>query len=119
VRALIIATAALIAACAPTWRRVDRATLVASTLSLPCDWGQTRGAAGAGWERSHERNPIMGGRPSTLTVDAYFAGAVAVNALAWAVLPARWRSLIPGVVIGSQAYAVALNADTARGARGL
>lgn len=104
--------------CTPSWRTVDRATLIASTAILACDWGQTRSAAAEGWTGRREGNVLMGERPSTSTVDAYFAATAVLNTAVWVVLPAKWRSVIPGVVIGAQVRTVAGNFATTRGVCG-
>lgn len=119
--ATLLAVLALVTvACAPTWQRVDRGTLVASMSLLACDWGQTRSAATEGWGGGQwEGNLIMGERPSSSIVDAYFASTVVINAALWALLPRGWRSVVPGAVIGVQSYTVATNARTTRGVCGL
>lgn len=117
---LIFLITMFVTACTPTaWRRVDRAALVTSTLSLACDWGQTRSAANEGWTGRFEANLIMGESPSTKVVDAYFSLALVTNIVVWAVLPPRWRSLFSGTVTLAQANAITGNVATTRGVCGL
>jgi hypothetical protein len=88
-------------------KHVNRATLVASTAAVACDWGHTRSYAAAGWPGVHESNPIMGREPTTGTVDLYFAYAIAANALVWLAMPEKYRSVVPIAVLGVQANTVA------------
>ena len=94
---------------------VNRATLIASTLALACDWAQTRAASSSGWVGFLESNPIMGDRPSTGMVDMYFAGALIANASAWALMPQRFRSAIPVGVVAIQQDAIRSNAGYGMG----
>lgn len=90
---------------------VNRAALIASTLALACDWGQTNQAATHAemWPGNYETNPVLGGRPSPEAVDAYFVGAIAVNAALWLAMPARYRSAVPIAVTAMQAVQVRNN----------
>lgn len=69
--------AVLVAGCAAkTWMPVV-ATSVAITATA-CDYRETRGMASewgsySGPQKNWEENPVMGGDPSTSTVDSYFA----------------------------------------------
>lgn len=74
---------------------MDVATLAVSSATLACDWGQTRSAASAGWMDRVERNPLMGAHPSTIQVDMYFGVVTLLNVTLWAMLPKRWRSVVP------------------------
>lgn len=97
--------------------RVNRATLIASTAALVCDWGQTRGAASGGWRTGIEVNPIMGPTPTVRSVDTYFMGAIMINAGLWLLTPERWRSAVPIAVTGVQVHTIAGNVS--RGTTGL
>jgi hypothetical protein len=93
-----------------TWRTVDYATIVVSTAALVADWGQTACTAYKGWGFTHEVNPLMGSeRPSVAAVTTYSAVVIALNLVAWKVLPPKWRSVIPSGVIAVQSYAVFSN----------
>lgn len=96
------------------WRGVDIATLALSTVSLAVDWRQTRGAAVERWSGGARAEigiatMFIGSQPSPGSVDRYFAVAALANIALWAVLPPRWRSVIPGAVIGIEATAIAGN----------
>jgi len=93
-------------------RSFDRATLLASTASLACDWRQTSNAAAAGWSGTREANPVMGPHPDTTTVGLYFLGVAFVNAAVWAVVPRGWRSLAPSALVGVQARTIRGNNGT-------
>lgn len=91
-----------------------------STAALACDWAQTRSFAEIGWQSRidalrvqpyHEANPIMGETPSPGAVDAYFLGALALNAAAWFLVPRRWRMAIPIAVTLVQAGAISNTLD--------
>ena len=88
---------------------VNRATLVASTAALACDWAQTRELAGDGWRTHRETNPMLGERPTTNVIDTYFLAAAIVNATVWAVMPERFRSVIAGGVAARQGLAIGRN----------
>jgi len=90
-------------------RNVNRATLVASTVSLACDWGQTRAVASTGWEHRYEDNPMLGSTPTTAQVDTYFLAAAITNAFVWLVMPAKLRSVVPAGVVVVQADSIANN----------
>lgn len=99
------------------WRAIDATLLVASTAALAIDWRQTRGAAARHWEDRAEVGiaaMAIGSTPSTRGVDCYFATAALVNVALWATLPPRWRSVIPGVVLGIEARTIAVNLPTTR-----
>ena len=93
-------------------RYVDRSALALSTAALLVDAAQTRSAAAAGWQGFAEDNAIMGATPSTRTVELYFGTAILINAALWVALPSRWRSVIPGLVIGAQAPTITGNLQT-------
>ena len=88
------------------WRAIDLTALAVSTAALACDWGQTHAAAADHWAMMYEKNPVLGQAPSTSTVNAYFAVAVVANTALWLLLPDRYKSIVPGVVIGVQAKAI-------------
>jgi hypothetical protein len=99
--------------------RVNRAALVASTLALACDAGQTMRAARGGWDGQAEGNPIMGPAPDQAMVAGYFVGAIAVNTLAWLVTPDKYRAVLPAAVVGVQARVIVGNASNNTGWCGL
>ncbi len=91
----------------------NRAALVASTLTLACDWGQTRSAASVGWPPGmQEINPILGKNPDAGKIDAYFLGTIVVNTLIYAIVPKKVKWLVPAVVIGVQQDAIRNNLST-------
>lgn len=90
---------------------VNRATLIASTASLACDWAQTRSQASTGWNGTMENNPMLGTQPSTTKVDAYFASTIVINAAIWYVMPERYKSIIPLGVTAAQARTIAGNVE--------
>ena len=99
----------------------NHVAMIAGAAALACDWSQTREAARRDWiERTptengfrsnvySERNPILGSTPSTGTVDAYFAIALGLTALAWHFVPDRYRWTVPAGVLAIQATAIASN----------
>jgi hypothetical protein len=92
---------------------VNRATLVASTAALFADGLQTRSAAERGWSHGdRETNPLLGATPSVGRVEVYFASAIVANAVLWAVLPPKWRSIVPMTVIGVQTQTIWGNLET-------
>lgn len=99
------------------WRAIDITMLIASTAALAIDWRQTRSAAMEHWTGRAEVGiaaMTLGGTPSPHGVDCYFATAAAVNVALWAALPPRWRSAIPGIVLGVEARTIAVNLPTTR-----
>jgi hypothetical protein len=98
---------------------VNRAILVASTLALACDAGQTMRAARGGWNGQTEGNPVMGERPDQALVAGYFVGAIAVNAIAWLATPERYKSIAPLAVIAVQEQAIDGNIKTGLGICGI
>ncbi len=111
---LILSISTILAGCATAWTHIDRASLATSTASLAVDWTQTRSAAREGWSGGRTEGGIpamavMGTTPATHAVDAYFAGCAVANTVLWAVLPPKWRSVVPGFVIGVQAYTIRSN----------
>lgn len=99
------------------WLAIDTTVLVASTAALAIDWRQTRNAAverwsGGRWEGGYPAQMTLGAHPSTHSVDGYFALAAATNIAFWTILPARWRSVIPGIVIGAEASTIVGNLST-------
>lgn len=107
--------ACAIAGCA----HMDVATLAASSLSLACDWGQTRSAADRGWVGHAEENAILGRRPTTMQVDMYFGVAALLNATLWAALPKGWRSAAPAALVGVEVDSIRHNIDTTSGHCGI
>lgn len=104
---------------------VNRATLVASSLALACDFGQTYSAAADGWEpvagrtARWEANPIMGPRPSASVTSAYFFTALLANAVTWALMPRKLKSVVPLGVLALEAGPVKSNLETTRTVCGL
>lgn len=88
---------------------VNRSGLVLQSAAITCDWGQTRRVAGEGWGARYDMNPIIGPRPATSTVDAYFASALLVSALAWHLLPRRWKPAVSLAVLAVQADSIYWN----------
>jgi hypothetical protein len=116
---ILAATFVLMAGCASIRvEHVNNAALVTSTLALICDGMQTLSTAGNGWtlrdgSAAVEGNPIMGDRPSVAVVGGYFIGAIAINAIAWAVTPRRDRAPLPVVVTAVQARQIVDNSSRA------
>ena len=98
-------------------RNVNRASLVASTTSLACDWGQTRAAASAGWQGTEEANPMLGPTPTTTQVDTYFAVTAIVNAAIYVAMPERYRWILPSAVTAVQVDTIRGNLSTSPGPR--
>lgn len=89
---------------------LNKAAIHTSTALLACDWGQTRGAARAGWPGgTYESNVILGEHPTARQVDAYFAAAIAIDWLLFYLTPPRWRALGQAGIIGVEAWAVSSN----------
>lgn len=91
---------------------MDVSTMVASNVMLAADATYTVRVARDRWSGGrHEIGmpalQIMGPTPSASAVGAYFVGAIAVNTALWIALPPKWRSIIPGMIIGAQADALA------------
>lgn len=101
---------ALSMACACSSNHFHHATLAVSTGALALDWQQTRERAAGNWRATHESNPLMGRKPTPFVVDAYFATTLVGNAVLWYVLPQRWKSVIPGVIIGVESPVITSNA---------
>jgi hypothetical protein len=109
--------APVVAPGARLWQTVDVVTLVLSTAALTVDWRQTRDAAregwsGGRWEGGYPAQMAIGAHPSTRTVDGYFALTAAANVALWAVLPPRWRSVVPGFVLSVEVVTVGGNLST-------
>jgi hypothetical protein len=104
---LILVLALLVTGCSN--RYVNGAALAVSTAALAVDWSQTRSMAESGWACCTERNPIMGPEPRTSTVDQYFLGVIAVNAIIWAATPERWRAVAPLGLTAIQARTIVRN----------
>lgn len=89
---------------------INATAISVSTATLACDWNQTRGFAAAGWGEFAEYNPVMGSRPETSTVDAYFAAAAVLQIAVWRVLPRKIRWALPVAVMALQVRTIAINA---------
>ncbi len=104
-----------LSACANTY--VNRTALIASTVVLACDWGQTRSAANAGWVLTgnnmswalHEKNPLMGAHPSTTAVDGYFLATALTNFILYLSMPRRYRVIVPTMLFATEASMIVLN----------
>jgi hypothetical protein len=105
-----------------TIRALNVTTLVASTAMLAMDACQTHSAAAEGWSdgRSEGGNSrvIMGSHPGEGTVVAYFAGVAIANVAVWYLMPERWRSVVPGAIIGIQVPVVIGNMSSTSGCGG-
>ena len=103
-----VAVVAALAGCANV--HVSRLAIATSTLSLACDWGQTRQQAvryqGMPHRTPYEENPILGGHPTTGAVDLYFLSSVVLNAALWMVLPARYRPVVGAVAVAETALVI-------------
>lgn len=90
--------------------RFNASTLAVSTAVTLCDWNQTRHAAARQWHVGElpqwENNPILGRSPTVSAVNVYFTSSLIVNAVAWYLMPARWKSVIPGFLIGAESATV-------------
>jgi len=89
-------------------RDQDRTLLATTAVMLAADWGQTRDIA-AHPERFKEVNPILGPRPSTRRVDAYFGGAILGTVGLTYVLPPQTRRLWLGGLITLEVMVVLRN----------
>lgn len=92
----------------PTERptRADAVLLAAAELSIAADCWLTGDALRNG---GRERNPLLGGSPSSaVLVGACAAGALG-TALVWYVLPNPWRTLFASGVIGVEFAAAGSN----------
>lgn len=106
---------------------VNRATLIASTAAIACDWGQTYKAADDDWTRTvdgkrmplMEQNPVLGRTPDPGAVNVYFLSAIMINATAWLLTPARYRSVISGTVAALQTGSVVGNMQWGTGMCGM
>lgn len=102
---------------ARVWWMIDMMMLAISTASLTLDWRQTSNAADERWsggrkESGYITNITIGSHPSTHAVDYYFVATAVVNTALWSVLPKRWRSVIPGLVIGVEIPTIIGNLKT-------
>lgn len=101
------------------WRVVDMTALAVSAAALVVDWGYTHSAAADNWGHGwcwhghylgrHEGGTAqwaIGRKPSTQAVDAYFAAWAVADVALWAVLPDRWRAIVPGMIIGVEVLPV-------------
>ena len=103
---------------------VARGALAVSTAMLVCDGIQTGRWSANGWMTSRgapfeEANPVLGKHPSVSKVELYFVGAIALNALAWALSPKRYRAVVPLAVMAAQAKPIAGNVSLGSGVCGI
>lgn len=91
---LLVFTAVLCCACGsmPPKRALRHANNVGYGLmlgSIACDWGQTRHAAAAGWDKAGfvENNPMLGPTPSVGRVDLYMTAVLMGAVVVGRVLP--------------------------------
>jgi hypothetical protein len=98
---------------APALTVANHVGLVVQSAALACDWGQTRRAAEIHWETEtkflYEKNAVLGPTPTTSAVDAYFIGMIGLGALAWRLLPSRYKLLASIAIIAIQTDAVSYN----------
>lgn len=102
----------------PRWLQVvDVSTLALSTALLAWDACQTGSLAANEWRdfrggprfESGLASHVIGFHPTPTAVYGYFASAVALNTLAWWLLPDGWRSAAPLAVIVGQAVVIRRN----------
>lgn len=92
----------LLVGCTGTWQR--RAVLAGGTAVILCDLSQTTWMNDNNkWDRGlHEGDPLLGStHPSEGVVLAANLGSIALNAVAYLVLPARW-----GLAVNSSVFVV-------------
>ena len=96
-RSIIVA---LILVCTVTahagdWTRKDTYFEAAALASIALDYSQTKGMVNKGFmidgRPYEEHNPIMGSRPSSQTVDLYFASVAVTHVAVAYLLPQKWR----------------------------
>lgn len=125
-RALLALIPVLLIGCSGTFgQRADTfaryanpaaATVAGATYAL--DWCGTRSAAetrwhaGKSWEGGYPAAAIMGGQPSTRTVDAYFAVSAAVLIGLSRVVPERYRWIGYAAVTVTEISAIETNLST-------
>lgn len=105
-----------------TMRAANVATLVASTAMIALDACQTHSAAREGWSDGRQEGGnsrvIMGSHPSETMVVSYFAGVAVANAVAWYLMPERWRSVLPAAIVAVQIPTVVGNMSSVSGCGG-
>lgn len=87
--------------------------LGAISVTLACDWRQTRAFASEGWTYQLESNPILGERPTTQSVDAYFLAAMVAATAVWRLTPRKWRLLPALAIVALQVKAIAVTHQNA------
>lgn len=96
----------------------DRVAIVASSAAIICDGMQTLRMAGQNWvddSQDHwEQNPLMGRKPSTTVVGAYFLGAFVINAALWVVTPPKYRAAAPLTITALETVTIVDNASRNR-----
>jgi hypothetical protein len=112
-RLLVLTVACGLGAC--TMRNFNRATLVASHVTIACDYGQTLAVARGGWSDPNmsEWNPVLGDTPSPMRLTAYNAVAIGVVTGAYLALPEKWRWLPAVVTVLVQLQTISANAIVA------
>lgn len=109
---VVVGAAICGSACSPRVIMKDRwhrATLVASTALIACDWGMTRWMPATGaYERGYvELNPLLGRKPSVGQVDAVFTVALLAHVAAYPQLPkwarAWWYTTVTAVELANVA----------------
>lgn len=74
---------------------VNNVGMAAAASATLCDYGETRFEAGHAAPRSHdEANPYLGSHPGVNSVDTYFAGVIAMSAIAYTILPPVLKPLV-------------------------
>jgi len=96
------------------WRAIDVTMLAVSTAALAVDWMQTNHQASNDWHanptcHAWEGNPILGRAPSSGMVATYFVSAIAINAITWALLPEKYRAVVPIGVVALEGQTIAGN----------
>jgi hypothetical protein len=104
----VLLVVALLGGCGASGLTIANGTaLGVSTVSLACDWGQTRAyATDDGWRSGSENNPILGHNPSAVALDAYFIAAIAANAVIWRFAPRKVRAVLPTIITAVQLHAM-------------
>jgi len=77
------------------WTRKDTYFEAAALATIALDYSQTKGMVSKGFmidgRPYEEHNPIMGSRPSSQTVDLYFASVAVAHVAVAYLLPQKWR----------------------------
>lgn len=96
-------------------RHANHVTLGLALITTACDWHETRWAAGDGWSKTYEANPIMGEEPSTTTVDVYNAAVIGATVGLGQLVPEQYRWLVYGAVAAAGVESIIVNSSTTPG----